>query len=74
MADIPFRSIPQIRAENMRLIAELEKWGYRPYRRDRNRLRKDIRDSFDYDQLKRMHDDLDGKLQHLLMKKLSENL
>ena len=74
MSDQEIQSIHQLKADIQRLIAELEKWGYRPYRRDRNRMQKRIRTSSNFVKLKATHDDLDERLQAFVLRKMSENL
>lgn len=67
-------SIPELRARCFALMGEMRKWDIVPYRRERKRWEKQIRDSFSYDELTQLHDRFEYLVSRAVMNKLSENL
>lgn len=65
---------PEVRTKCLYLLDELEKWDVRPYRRERIRIRKTIKFTYNMRHLYKIHDRLEGLLDKALMDKLSENL
>jgi hypothetical protein len=62
------------RVECLRLLVELKKWDIYPFRRDRKKLHKQIKFSYNLTRLDVIHERLESLLDRALMKKLSAGL
>jgi hypothetical protein len=64
----------EIRTRCLALVKELETWDIRPYRRDRIKLEKTIRFTYNMKRLTHIHEMLESRLETAIMDKIAQGL
>ena len=67
-------STRELRKQCLYLVKELDEWGIRPFYKERKKLDKTIRYSYNEKRLLYIHTKLQNTLDKAMMKKLSEGL
>jgi hypothetical protein len=67
-------TLAEIRTRCLALVTELETWDIRPYRRDRIKLEKTIRFTYNMKRLSHIHDILETRLETAMMDKIAQGL
>jgi hypothetical protein len=69
-----YQTTVEMRKRCLYLVAELETWDIRPYRRSRIALHKSIKFTYNMKRLNHIHDMLEARLENAMLAKLSEGL
>jgi hypothetical protein len=64
----------EMRNRCMYLMKELESWNIRPFRRERIKLQKTVKFTYNMKRLNHIHDKLESSLENAMMRKLSQGL